>query len=250
MKAKYQNFNYKISAHSTNHKQIGTLYMILVSSLGIVGLGLSVIIRMELAQPGCLNNSFFTLLYNVAATSHTPAMIFFFVMPFLVGGFFLRLNNLSLQLYKRCTCSKYNQVVLNCNPFLFYLFISFNQFNAFDLTFQGPLTDFAVISTNFPFYELFIYMVSIAVAIMISKVFATSFDKLFAVGQDNKASAVLLLSPLLQFFNNNCIANDTTLCLLIIGVTIFLSSIKNLNELLSSAVSLGLSLSVLVLVTM
>jgi hypothetical protein len=93
-------------------------------------------------------------------------------------------------------------------------------------------------------------MVSIAVAIMISKVFAISFDKLFAVGQDNKASAVLLLSPLLQFFNNNCIANDTTLCLLIIGVTIFLSSIKNLNELLSSAVSLGLSLSVLVLVTM
>lgn len=61
--------------------------MMLGGFSGVVGLGLSVIIRLELAQPG---NSLLEgnhQLYNVVVTSHALVMIFFFVMPFLIGGF-------------------------------------------------------------------------------------------------------------------------------------------------------------------
>lgn len=61
--------------------------MLLGGFAGVVGMGLSMIIRLELAQP---HNSFLDgnhQLYNVVVTSHGLIMIFFFVMPFLIGGF-------------------------------------------------------------------------------------------------------------------------------------------------------------------
>ena len=72
---------------TTNHKDIGILYLVLAFFGGVLGTGLSAFIRMELAVSGngILNGN--GQLYNVIITSHAVLMIFFMVMPALFGGF-------------------------------------------------------------------------------------------------------------------------------------------------------------------
>ncbi len=114
---------------STNHKDIGTLYLIFAIIAGIVGGGLSVVMRMELQEPGIqIFHGLAAMVYgfegdaaidggkhmfNVFTTAHALIMIFFMVMPALIGGFanwmvpimigapdmaFPRLNNISFWL--------------------------------------------------------------------------------------------------------------------------------------------------------
>ncbi|WP_425230939.1 cytochrome c oxidase subunit I [Sphingomonas sp.] len=112
---------------STNHKDIGTLYLIFAITAGIIGGAISGLMRAELAHPGIqylqtwasylpggeqgLDHSLH--LWNVLITAHGLIMVFFMVMPAMIGGFgnwfvpimigapdmaFPRMNNISFWL--------------------------------------------------------------------------------------------------------------------------------------------------------
>ena len=71
---------------STNHKDIGTLYLIFAMVGGIVGGALSIGMRLELQEPGM---QYFSNphTFNVFTTAHGLIMVFFMIMPSLFGGF-------------------------------------------------------------------------------------------------------------------------------------------------------------------
>ena len=68
---------------STNHKDIGTLYLLFSFVMFIIGAAMSVIIRLELMQPGLQHVS--PEFFNQMTTVHALVMIFGGVMPAFVG---------------------------------------------------------------------------------------------------------------------------------------------------------------------
>jgi cytochrome c oxidase subunit I len=112
---------------STNHKDIGTLYLIFAIFAGVIGGAISGLMRLELAYPGIqylqdwatmMKGSGASLdeayhMWNVLITAHGLIMVFFMVMPAIIGGFgnwfvplmigapdmaFPRMNNISFWL--------------------------------------------------------------------------------------------------------------------------------------------------------
>ncbi|MBY8828190.1 cytochrome c oxidase subunit I [Hephaestia mangrovi] len=157
---------------STNHKDIGTLYLIFAITAGVIGGAVSGLMRMELMNPGIqylpewaswLWGGQATIdqardLWNVLITAHGLIMVFFMVMPAMIGGFgnwfvpimigapdmaFPRMNNISFWLLVPSFC------LLLASPFFGGVGTGWTLYAPLSTYGQpGPAVDMAILSLH------------------------------------------------------------------------------------------------------
>jgi cytochrome c oxidase subunit 1 len=146
-------------AYSTNHKDIGTMYLVFSVFAALLGGAFSVWMRMELQSPGM---QFFSdgHQWNMVVTAHGLIMVFFVVMPALIGGFgnwfiplmcgapdmaFPRMNNISFWLLPVAFLLLIGSAVLGGGAgvgWTIYPPLSGGQFH------PGPAIDMAILSLH------------------------------------------------------------------------------------------------------
>ncbi len=171
---------WKRYVYATNHKDIGTMYLIFAIVAGIVGGLLSVFMRMELQEPGIqifhgLAQMVYGMdpevaldggkhMFNVFTTAHGLIMVFFLVMPALIGGFgnwfvpimigapdmaFPRMNNISFWLLPPAITLLVISMFVEGPPGAYGVGGGWTVYPPLSTTAQpGPAMDFAILALH------------------------------------------------------------------------------------------------------
>ncbi|MEO9873654.1 MAG: cytochrome c oxidase subunit I [Anderseniella sp.] len=168
--------------YSTNHKDIGTMYLWFAIFSGLVGGFMSIMMRWELMEPGIqifhgLAHMVYGVgdtsadaidagknMFNVFVTAHGLLMIFFMVMPAMIGGFgnwfvplmigapdmaFPRMNNISFWLLPPALILLVLSMFVEGSSGTFGVGGGWTLYPPYSTTGQpGPAVDFAILSMH------------------------------------------------------------------------------------------------------